>query len=136
MEKRVHLSDNHKRSLSSTLQVVEKSLVEMRDIMLDRNEYYSYETLEDVGGDVINNNLKVIDLARLHIRNLTEKYNTTKEKNSLHRIINAKRSKMWEILKDSMSRRLKGYGTFPKKHVEEYDSDIEKLIEIINQISY
>jgi len=51
-------------------------------------------------------------------------------------ITDAKRAKIWKILKDTLSGKIKGYGTFPKKYVSEYDSDIGKLIEITNRINY
>jgi hypothetical protein len=44
-------------------------------------------------------------------------------------------TKIWEILTDTLSRKIKGYGTFPKKYSEEYDADINKLIEITNRIN-
>jgi hypothetical protein len=55
---------------------------------------------------------------------------------TLQRVINAKRTKIWEILTDTLSRKIKGYGTFPKKYAEEYDKDINRLLEIINKINY
>jgi hypothetical protein len=67
---------------------------------------------------------------------LARKYGTAREEQSLQRIIDAKRAKIWEILTDSLSRKIKGYGTFPKKYADEYDSDIGKLIEITNKINY
>ena len=55
---------------------------------------------------------------------------------SLKRIVNAKCAKIWEILTDTFSRKIKGYGTFPEKYAEEFDTDINKLIEITNKIHY
>ena len=40
------------------------------------------------------------------------------------------------MLTNTLSRKIKGYGTFPKKYADEYDSDIGKLIEITNRINY
>ncbi len=40
------------------------------------------------------------------------------------------------MLTNTLSRKIKGYGTFPKIYLDEYDSDIGKLIEITNRINY
>jgi hypothetical protein len=86
--------------------------------------------------DTILYNISVIREARNEICKLAEKYGTSKEKQSLQRILDAKRTKIWENLTNTLSRKIKGYGTFPKKYVDEYDSDIENLIEITNRINY
>ena len=41
-----------------------------------------------------------------------------------------------EILNDTFSKKLKGYGSFPQKFANEYDTDIAMLIEITNRINY
>jgi hypothetical protein len=81
-------------------------------------------------------NISIIKKARTEICKLADKYGTSKERLSLQRIIDAKRTRIWEMLNNTLSRRIKGYGTFPKKYVDEYDSDIIKLIEITNRINY
>jgi hypothetical protein len=136
MDKRIQLSVNHTRSLSSCLIVVEKSLVELYDLMHHENNYCCNEVLKDIDDNAIAENIKIICEARKHICELSEKYGTSSERLSLQQIINAKRAKIWEILNDTLSKKTKGFGTFPKKHSEEYDSDIRKLIEITNRINY
>jgi hypothetical protein len=91
--------------------------------------------LKDVDDVTIESNISAIKEAKDYICELADKYGTSKENLSLQRVINAKRTKMWEILADTLSRKIKGYGTFPKKYVDEYDSDINKLIEITNRIN-
>ncbi|MFZ0282867.1 MAG: hypothetical protein WAL29_14540, partial [Bacteroidales bacterium] len=94
------------------------------------------EVLKDVDNDTILNNIFIIKEARYEICRLADKYGISKEKLSLQRIIDAKRTRIWEMLTNTLSRKIKGYGTLPKKYVDEYDSDIAKLIEITNGINY
>lgn len=136
MIKPIPLSDNHKRTLSSSLYLVEKLLIEMEELIIEQSDSCCSEIVKDIDITAIANNLSAIQEAKTHIGSLAEKYNTTKKTQSLQRIINAKRTKIWEILNDSFSKKLKGYGTFPKKYADEYDNDIGKLIEITNKINY
>jgi hypothetical protein len=136
MDRKIDLPDNHTRGLSSSLMLVEKSLAEMQELFIKQNDAFCYEVVKDVNNDAIENNILAINEANTHICRLAKKYGTSKQKQSLQRIINAKRTKIWEILTDSLSKKLKGYGTFPKKYADEYDSDIRKLIEITNKINY
>jgi hypothetical protein len=92
--------------------------------------------LKDVDDDTILYNISIIKEARTEICKMADKYGTSKEKLSLQRIIDAKRTKIWEMLNNTLSRKIKGYGTVPRKYVDEYDYDIGKLIEITNRITY
>ena len=135
MNMKIHLSENHTRSLSSSLIVIEKSLSELEDMLLKQSNSCCNVLLKDVDDEMIESNISAIKEAKSYICELADKYGTSKENLSLHRVINAKRTKIWEILTDTLSRKIKGYGTFPKKYVDEYDSDINKLIEITNRIN-
>ncbi|HQG63420.1 MAG TPA: hypothetical protein PK719_07160, partial [Bacteroidales bacterium] len=134
MSRKIQLSENHTRSLSSSLIVIEKSLVELEEILMRQSSSCCSELIKDVNDEIISGNISSIQEAKRYISELAEKYGTSKEKISLQRLINAKRAKIWEILTDILSKKSKGYGTFPKKYAEEYDADINKLIEITNKI--
>jgi hypothetical protein len=135
MSKKIHLSENHTRSLSSSLIVVEKSLLELEDMLQKQSNSCCNVLLKDVDEVTIESNISAIKEAKSFICELAEKYETSKERLSIQRVINAKRAKIWEILTDTLSRKIKGYGTFPKKYADEYDSDITKLIDITNKIN-
>jgi hypothetical protein len=136
MNKKIHLPENNKRVLSSTLLLVEKSLMEMEELFLQKDDACCSEVLKDVDNDTILYNLSIIKEARTEICILADKYGASKEKLSLQRIIDAKKTKIWEMLTNTLSRKIKGYGVFPKKYVDEYDFDIGKLIKITNKINY
>lgn len=136
MDKKIHLPENNARVLSSSLMLVEKSLMEMEELFTRKNDACCYEILNDVEKDTISSNISIIREARNAICKLAEKYGISKEKRSMQRIIDAKRTRIWENLTNTLSRKIKGYGTFPRKYVDEYDSDIEKLIELTNRLNY
>jgi len=130
----IELNDNHKRSLSSTLMVVEQLLVDLMDVMVNSNQRCCYELKKDIDIATIESNQKVIKEALLIVCSLKEKYNTDKTVQSLQRIVDAKKTKIWETLHNSKSRRMKGFGVFPQKLIKEYDSDIDQLMAITDKI--
>lgn len=128
------LTDNHKRSFSSTLVVVKQLLVDIKDLMENSSQTCCAELNKDVDNSIIEQNLKVIEEALTQICLLKGKYNTEKTVQSLQRVIDAKRTKIWETLHNSKSRRVKGFGDFPQETVKEYNSDIDKLMAIAEKI--
>ncbi len=136
MKKKIKLPYNHTRAISSSLRIVERSLMELEELLLHQTSTCSTEIFKDVDDDTIAGNLTAIHEAREHICELSEKYGASKEKLNLQRIIDAKRTEIWAILTESLSERVKGYGRFPEKYADEYDSDIRKLIDITNKLSY
>ncbi|HOE25764.1 MAG TPA: hypothetical protein PLA17_06615 [Bacteroidales bacterium] len=135
MKKKINLPENHIRSLSSSLRMVEDSLVELEVMLLNQSSSCCSVVHKDVDEETIESCIAIIQEAKDYICELSEKYGTLKENLSLQRIINAKRTIIWGLLKDSLSRRMKGYGTFPKEHAGEYDADINRLIEITNKLN-
>jgi hypothetical protein len=131
---RIILTDNHKRSLSSTLMVVEQLLFELQDVMVNSNETCCYELKKDLDNITIEHNQKIIKEALLLTCTLKEKYNADKAVQSMQRIIDAKKTKIWETLHNSKSRRMKGFGEFPQKLIKEYDNDLDHLMAITEKI--
>jgi hypothetical protein len=135
MEK-IILTDNHKRSFSSTLQVVEQLLTEIKEQMVISDHKCCFEIKKDLEDLKVENNLKVIETALLKICSLKDKYDTDKKIQSLRRVVDTKKTKIWETLHNSKSRRMKGYGEFAQKTVKEYDKDIDELMEITEKIVF
>jgi hypothetical protein len=131
---RIILTENHKRSLSSTLMVVEQLLFELRDVINNTNQKCCYELNKDIDCELLEHNIKIISEARELVCSLKEKYSTDKTTQSLKRIVDAKKTKIWETLHNSKSRRMKGFGEFPQKLVKEYDNDLDQLMSITENI--
>jgi len=134
-QNRIELTENHKRSLSSTLIIVEQLLEELEDIMANSKQTCCYELKKDLDKITIEHNQKVIKEALTIICSLKEKYNTDKSFQSLQRMVDAKKTKIWETLHNSKSRRMKGFGEFPQIHIKEYDGDIDQLMAITEKIN-
>lgn len=128
------LGDNHKRSLTSALVIIEQMLAEVRDIMTNPPGRCCYEVTSDLDNSKIDKNLRIIEDALLQICEIKEKYGVDKSYQSLQRSVNAKKAKIWEVLCDSKSRKLKGFGSLPTSIAKEFDNDIDKLISITSNI--
>jgi hypothetical protein len=128
------LTDNHRRSLSSTLIVVEQMLVEIKNLMIMPGQTCCTELNKDINLLIVEQNIKVIEDALSQICLLKDKYKTDKTVLSLQRVVDAKKTKIWETLHNSKSKRIKGFGEFPQKAVKEYDNDIDKLMAIAEKI--
>jgi hypothetical protein len=135
-EESITLNQNHKRSLTSTLLIVEQLLIDIKDLMVNPSQACTVELVKDVENSAIHQNLAVIDEALKQICLLKEKYRTDIATQSMQRNIDAKKSKIWEVLHNSKSRRLKGFGVFPQKLIKEYDADIDHLLAITEKIKF
>lgn len=80
MSKKIHLSENHTRSLSSSLTVVEKSLLELESLLIKQNNSCCNVLMKDIDDKTIETNISVIQEAKSYICELTEKYGTSKDK--------------------------------------------------------
>jgi len=80
MNKKIHLSESHTRSLSSSLIVIEKSLMELEDMLLKKSDSCCNVLINDIDDEIIATNISAIQEARLYICELAEKYSTSKEK--------------------------------------------------------
>lgn len=128
------LRENHRRSLTSALIMVEQMLVEMEEYLCVPKNYCCFEVDNDIKNNDKDHDLEIIGKAREQICKLAEKYSTGKQCQSLKKSINAKKTKIWKILCDVKSRRQKGFGEFPKEMIKEYDNDIDELMALTEKI--
>ena len=133
---KIKLKENHRRSLSSALAMSEKMLTEIEDSLRSLKNTCCFRIENDVDPEKIQHNLEIIQEAREQICKLAAKYSTDKQNQTLSRLINAKKTKIWEILCDTKAKKQKGFGEFPKELVKEFDEDIDKLMEITNKITF
>lgn len=131
----VRLSDNHRRSFTSALIVVEKMLTDIKESLSIHSGSCCYEVEMDVGEKEKAHILTTVAEAHEHICRIAEKYGAGRQHQSVKRIISAKKTRIWEVLSDSKSKRQKGFGEFPKEMAEEFDNDIQTLITITERIT-
>jgi hypothetical protein len=70
------------------------------------------------------------------ICNLAEKYDTNKKFQSLQRIVDVKKKRIWEILCNAKSKKQKGFGEFPQNIIIEFDKDIDEVMATADKIKY
>lgn len=131
---KIVLSENHRRSVSSSMHIIEKMLIEIERTISNPDSGYLSRTVNDLPGiDMAHYSLAIAGI-RSEIKHISEKYNLRTEEIKMSRIINSRKSKMWETVIDTTSRKLKGYKEFPKEIAAEFDADIAKLKDLIDSL--
>lgn len=128
---KINLSENHIRSVSASLYVIERTVIELEHNLKYPEELAMSKVVNNIGDIDIQHYISVIDEIKTYIFALFIKYNLDPTEIYLSQIINSKKSRIWEILCETTSKRLKGYGDFPKENAEEFDNDIDHLQRLI-----
>ena len=132
--KKIPLSENHNRSVSASLYMVERLINELENDLNHPSDMILSQVVYDVEDKDKEHFLAIIREIKEHIRMLSEKYNLRTRELLFSQLLQAKKSGIWVILCDTTSQRLKGYGTFPKEYAEEFDNDIARLQELVQRI--
>ena len=131
---KIVLSENHRRSISSSMQIIEKMMMDIERIVLNPPEGMMLKTINDIPDLKTNHFISVLKEMKIQISSLVIKYNLKTEEVKKSRIINSRKAKMWETITDTNSRKLKGYSKFPVEFAEEFDKDINKLLKLIETL--
>lgn len=131
---KIVLSENHRRSISSSIMIIGRMMMDIERALLNPPDGVMSKTVIDIPDLNTNHFISVLKEMRLQISTLANKYNLKTEEVKLSRIINSRKAKMWETIKDTTSRKLKGYGKFPVEFAEEFDKDIKNLLKLIETL--
>ncbi len=131
---KVPLNETHRRSLTSSLMIAEGLLIEIRDLLGKEYNTCCLEIKNDIDSTLVPLNIQIVDEALELICKLTRKYSTGKSVLHKQRVVEAKKTRIWEVLCEAKSRKMKGFGEFPKKLTKDYDEDINELMKIIESI--
>ena len=134
MTKTITLPENHSRVLSSRIQVIERCIDDIERMFTEEKNSHSVILENDIPQYEVNSGLLVIKQAKELIAEIFEKYQLKASSMSKRNSLNAAKATMWEILCDANSKGLRGYGIFPAEYSIEFDSDINKLQELIEKI--
>lgn len=134
MSDHIKLPDNYLRSVSAAIYLVEKNLDEFEQMLISEKNHTTYKIVNDIGADKTQHLLDVISQSRQIISNLQEKYNLKREETYLSRILAAYKSRAWEMLSDTKSKRMKGYGELQHEQAVILDKDIENLLKVISKL--
>ena len=133
MEK-IILSENHRRSVTSSLKIVEELLNEIENVLNHPANGFLSKMTVDISKQNKKASFQNITKARQLIQKLFIKYGLSVQYSVMSRFFDSRKSKIWEILCDTTSTRLRGYGEFPMEHSVEFDNDINQLQELVSQI--
>ena len=125
------LPPNHLRSVSVSIYLVEKTIDELENMLTQLRQHLTYETVNDMEDSEKEKLLQSIKQTRAFIAELMHKYSLNREVTYMSRILNERKSRMWEILGDTTSKRMKGYGHLSGETAAELDRDIKKLTGLI-----
>jgi len=131
---KITLTHNHRRSITSSLRVVENLIDEIEKELLYPADGNLVKITVDISEAEKERSLKTIIKTKQFIKQLAVKYGLSVQSSPISRFISAHKSSMWVILCDTTSSRLRGYGDFPPELSGEFDNDIDKLQELIHQI--
>lgn len=132
--KKVHLSPNHKRSMSSSIHLIEKMVDEVETLMTNHKTLETQKVERDIPDDKKDLSLKAIHEIKEEVKRLTEKYDLKKQVVFESRFLDSRKSKAWEILHNSEARRMDAFGKFPEDIRDVYNADIERLLELVNKL--
>jgi hypothetical protein len=129
---KVVLSENHRRSVSSSMHIIEKMVIEIEKTIANPDSGVLSRTINDMPDIDLEHYKSAISKIKSEIIHIAEKYNLRTEEIKMSRLVASRKAKMWETVTDTSSRKLKGYKEFPKELAAEFDADISKLKELID----
>jgi hypothetical protein len=129
------LPSDHHRSISTTVQIVEKVLNEMEELLQHRNKNITSIITESFTQqekqELI---LKIAELKKLN-QELFQNYNLTRTEQTELQIVRAQTAYLWTVLMDSTSKKMKGFGKIPAEAAETLDEHINKMLILLKEIT-
>jgi len=133
MEK-INLKPNHRRSFSSSMYLLEKLMEEIKDELSAKEPIRMQAIKKDLSEEKKKAVLKAVDEIEQEIARLADKYQLSKQELVESHFLNSRKSKAWEILNDSLSKRMNGFGEFPPDLAKEFDNDIDHLLKLVSKL--
>jgi hypothetical protein len=131
---RITLTDNHRRSVSSSIYVIEKMVNDIERVLTHPESGILIRTVNDMKDVDLEHYRTAIRNIRKEIERISYKYNLKSEEILMSRLINSRKAKIWETINDTTSGKMKGYSEFPKELAAEFDEDIASLSKILDSL--
>ncbi len=131
--KSINLSSNHKRSVSSSVYLIEQLADDIEAILNNTDDGVMRTLRKDTSDEEKESIMAALADIRRSLKKMVEKYRLTKHEIVQSQYISSRKVKMWEVLNDTTSKRLKGFGDFPEEYAEEFDNDIRDLIRLVEK---
>lgn len=129
------LPPDHRRSISTTAHIVEKVLNEMEELLRRTNS----NSVSTVITDTFSEEQRTQMLAQINaIRNanqaLFREFNLKPTVQSEFQILQAQKAYLWTVLRDSKSKKLRGFGKLSPEVASVLDTHIDALLELLDKI--
>lgn len=132
----IELPGNYKRSLTSALYIVESHIDEIYFLLTSEVNKNLLQIEKNIENEDIDKIISVLKELKVKVIEIKQKYNLIPIKFTLKQLISSKISKIWEILIDSTSERMSGYGKLQQDLIKEYNSDILDLLNLVELLNY
>jgi hypothetical protein len=129
------LSRNYRRSLSASLMLVEKLILEIENFFEHPADGIFFRIEMDIESGQQSEKLALIAQIRQKLLQLHEKYQLNSETANADWLVKVRQSKIWEILSESNAHALRGYGGLDETRAKELDADIAGLLKLTEQLS-
>ena len=131
---KIDLPENHKRSISSSLYLVEQLADEIRDALNGEGKKVMSSLKRDESEKDKSEILDTLTLISEKLKILDEKYILNKQNLVQSRVITSRKTKMWEVLSNTKPKHLKGFGEFPEELRSEFEADLEDLLNLVEKL--
>jgi hypothetical protein len=129
------LNPNQRRSLATTLSVLEEMLCEIeRTLTGGGYKGFLFELQDDVPSPVKDEILKRISLVRERIEVMAEQFTLEKRSDEASRDLMGKLAYGWEILEGAKARYQRGYGTVAEGLAEALDPQLDDILVFVNEM--
>lgn len=132
----VHLPENHRRSLSVTAHMIERSLDEMENLLRSAGGGTLTSSIERTYSDEKRQRLlAAIERMKEANAEMVRALNLVPNHYTEEQIIKARNTHLWTLLVDSKPEAMKGFGEMPRDVAAVVDSHVNKLLQLLEQLS-
>ena len=131
----IPLSENHRRSVSASIVLIEKLILEIESLLIHPAIGTMYNVINDMETRAeCDETIQLISEIKAYVSFLQNKYQLKPDNTGLKWFIEVRKTKIWEILGNIRSGKMKRSGIFPVEYAEEFDSDMEKLKDLTERL--
>jgi len=129
------LPPNHRRSISTTAQIVEKTLCEIEDILLLQHSNNKATVIQQSYTEKQRSELidKINELKQLNGELILD-FDLQKMIFTESQLLQSKTTFLWAVLMDSKAKKMKGYGKLSPVIAEKLDIGIDILIKKLDRL--
>jgi hypothetical protein len=127
------LSDNHRRVITSRIQIIERSIVGIEQLLIQPEHSSLNQVEEKLSAEEAEQLIRQLGEIQSMLADLSRRYDLTFHKKNQRAMVVASLSHMLDISEDMYAEKLKGYGSFNPELKQDYDNEIEQLEKAIKQ---